>query len=197
MVKKTRTKSRTIRKSAKTRTETDSFGPIEVDNSRYWGAQTERSRRNFAIGEERQPLPLIRALALVKRVAAETNHALGILDRRRMRAIVTAADEVIAGKIRRSFSAGRVADRIRHPDQHECERSDRQPRQRVARRPARRQDRRFIPNDHVNMSQSSNDGFPTAIHIAAVMEVADHAHPGADASEARIDPEAARIRAHS
>ena len=88
MVKKTRTKSRTIRKFSKTRTETDSFGPIEVDNSRYWGAQTERSRRNFAIGEERQPLPLIRALALVKRVAAETNHALGILDRRRTRAIV-------------------------------------------------------------------------------------------------------------
>ena len=67
----------------KTRTETDSFGPIEVPADRYWGAQTERSRNNFRIGEERMPVPLIRALALVKLAAAEVNQSLGLLDARR------------------------------------------------------------------------------------------------------------------
>src|SRR5207248_4171071 len=82
-----------------TRTETDSFGPIEVPADRYWGAQTERSRRNFRIGEERMPMPLIHALALVKRGAAEVNHELGSLDARRARAIARAAQEVIDGKL--------------------------------------------------------------------------------------------------
>jgi hypothetical protein len=77
------------------RTETDTFGPIEVPADRYWGAQTERARRNFCIGEERMPIALIRALALVKRVAADVNHALGILDKRLRDAIVAAADEVV------------------------------------------------------------------------------------------------------
>ena len=172
MVKKTRTKSRTIRKFSKTRTETDSFGPIEVDNSRYWGAQTERSRRNFAIGEERQPLPLIRALALVKRVAAETNRALGILDRRRKRAIVIAADEVIAGKFDDHFplavwQTGSGTQTNMNVNEVIANRANELlGGQRGAKSPVH-------PNDHVNMSQSSNDGFPTAIHIAAVMEVAD------------------------
>src|SRR5262245_65950169 len=83
---------------AKTRTETDSFGPIEVPADHYWGAQTERSRNNFRIGSERMPMPLIRALAIVKQAAAETNHALGLLDQRRTRAIVKAANEIIAGQ---------------------------------------------------------------------------------------------------
>jgi fumarate hydratase, class II len=72
----------------RTRTETDSFGPIEVPEQAYWGAQTERSRHNFAIGEQRIPRPLIAALALAKRAAAETNRALGLLDARRAKAIV-------------------------------------------------------------------------------------------------------------
>src|ERR1700687_4093762 len=84
---------------AKTRTETDTFGKIEVPADRYWGAQTERSRQNFRIGSERMPLPLIRALAIVKRAAAEVTHELGLLDRRRARAIVRAADEIIAGRL--------------------------------------------------------------------------------------------------
>lgn len=81
-----------------TRTETDTFGPIEVPADRYGGAQTERARRNFRIGEERMPIALIRALALVKRVAADVNHALGLLDKRLRDAIVAAADEVVAGR---------------------------------------------------------------------------------------------------
>ena len=84
---------------ADTRIETDTLGPIEVPADRYWGAQTERSRRNFRIGTELMPLPVIRALALVKRVAADVNCELGLLDERRARAIVTAAEEIMAGKL--------------------------------------------------------------------------------------------------
>src|SRR5579859_8268570 len=84
--------------SGATRTETDSFGPIEVPADRYWGAQTERARQNFRIGEERMPRPLIAALAIVKRAAAETNLALGSLDARHAKAIAAAAQEIIDGK---------------------------------------------------------------------------------------------------
>ena len=123
----------------KTRTETDSFGPIEVPADHYWGAQTERSRNNFRIGDERMPRPLIAALALVKRAAAEVNRELGLLDARRAKAIVQAADEIIDGKLDDQFPARSLADRLRHADQHERQRGDRQPRHRAARRQARRQ----------------------------------------------------------
>src|ERR1700720_5021548 len=86
-------------RSPATRTETDSFGPIEVPADRYWGAQTERSRRNFRIGHDQMPMPVIRALGIVKLAAAETNRELGLLDQRRARAIVRAAREVIDGKL--------------------------------------------------------------------------------------------------
>src|SRR5258708_16119495 len=79
----------------RTRVETDSFGPIDVPADRYWGAQTERSRRNFRIGTEHIPIPLIRALAIVKRAAAEVNHELGSLDALRTRAILHSAHDVI------------------------------------------------------------------------------------------------------
>ncbi len=103
----------------KTCTETDSFGPIEVPADHYWGAQTERSRNNFRIGDERMPRPLIAALALVKRAAAEVNRELGLLDARRAKAIVQAADEIIGGKLDDQFPARGLADRLRHADQHE------------------------------------------------------------------------------
>src|SRR6202012_489363 len=89
--------------SKTTRTETDSFGPIEVDASRYWGAQTERSRQNFRIGHDRMPLAIIRALGIVKLAAAETNRALGLIDQRRARAIIRAAREVIDGQLDEHF----------------------------------------------------------------------------------------------
>src|ERR1700692_361485 len=88
---------------ADTRIETDTFGPIEVPADRYWGAQTERSRRNFRIGEEVMPGPVIDALTLVKRVAAEVNCELGLLDEPRRQAIVAAADEILAGKLAGNF----------------------------------------------------------------------------------------------
>ena len=131
--------ARPLPKEVKTRTETDSFGPIEVAADRYWGAQTERSRKNFRIGEERMPRPLIRALAIVKRAAAETNLALGSLDARRAKAIVAGGAGDRRRQARRSFPAVGLADRLRHPDQHERQRGDRQPRQRNARRQARRE----------------------------------------------------------
>ena len=86
-----------------TRTETDTFGPIEVDASRYWGAQTQRSLQNFKIGWERQPKPVVRALGVVKRAAAEANIALGRLDPKLGAAIVAAAQEVIDGKLDEHF----------------------------------------------------------------------------------------------
>src|SRR5438105_12244683 len=85
------------------RIETDSFGPIDVAADKYWGAQTERSRQNFRIGTERMPTPIIRALALVKLAAAETNRKLGLLDRRRTIAIARAAREVIDGRFDNHF----------------------------------------------------------------------------------------------
>ena len=84
---------------AKTRIETDSFGSLNVAADRYWGAQTQRSLENFRIGTERMPQPLIRALGVIKRAAAEVNASLGSLDKRRARAIVKAAQEVIDGKL--------------------------------------------------------------------------------------------------
>src|SRR3977135_4720651 len=86
-------------RSGSTRVETDSFGPIEVAADRYWGAQTERSRQNFRIGQDRMPIPIIRALGIVKLAAAETNRELGLLDQRRARAIIRAAREGIDGKL--------------------------------------------------------------------------------------------------
>src|ERR1700684_3293722 len=86
-----------------TRTETDSFGPIEVPADRYWGAQTERSLRNFRIGHDRMPMPIIRALGMVKLASAETNRELGLLDQRRTRAIIRAAREVIDGRFNDHF----------------------------------------------------------------------------------------------
>src|ERR1700710_2359329 len=86
-----------------TRTETDTFGPIEVDATRYWGAQAERSLGNFKIGWEKQPLPVVRALGIVKRAAAETNMGLGRLDAKLGETIIAAANEVIEGRLDAHF----------------------------------------------------------------------------------------------
>jgi fumarate hydratase class II len=155
---------------AKTRVETDSFGPIDVPADRYWGAQTERSRRNFRIGEERMPLPLVRALALIKCAAAEVNHRLGLLDARRARAIVRAAQEVIDGKLDDHFplvvwQTGSGTQTNMNVNEVIANRANELlGGKRGANAPVH-------PNDHVNMSQSSNDCFPTAIHIAAAGEI--------------------------
>jgi len=159
-----------------TRTETDSFGPIEVADDRYWGAQTERSRNNFKIGEERIPLPVVRALAIVKRAAAETNLALGSLDARRAKAIVRAAQEIVDGKLDDHFplsvwQTGSGTQTNMNVNEVIAGRTNEMlGGKRGGKTP-------IHPNDHVNMSQSSNDSFPTAMHIAAVMEMTERLLP--------------------
>ncbi|MFZ1884530.1 MAG: class II fumarate hydratase [Rhodoplanes sp.] len=158
------------------RTETDTFGPIEVPADAYWGAQTERSRRNFRIGEERMPIALIRALARVKRVAAEVNHGLGLLDEKRMGAIVAAADEVVAGRWDDHFplivwQTGSGTQTNMNVNEVIANRANELLGGTLGGKTP------VHPNDHVNMSQSSNDSFPTAMHIAAVEEIVERLIP--------------------
>ena len=160
----------------KTRSETDSFSPIEVAADRYWGAQTERSRKNFRIGEEHMPLPLIRALAIVKRAAAEANRELGSLDARRANAIITAAEEIVAGKLDDHFplvvwQTGSGTQTNMNVNEVIANRAN----ERLG--GALGSKSPIHPNDHVNMSQSSNDSFPTAMHIAAAHEIAERLIP--------------------
>lgn len=156
----------TSSRTAKTRTETDSFGAIEVQADRYWGAQTERSRQNFRIGEDRMPMPLIRALGIVKLAAAQTNQELGLLDRRRAKAIIRAAREVIEGKLDDHFplvvwQTGSGTQTNMNLNEVIANRANEMLGGKLG-------DKKPVhPNDHVNMSQSSNDTFPTAMHIAA------------------------------
>lgn len=155
----------------KTRTETDSFGPIEVADDRYWGAQTERSRNNFRIGAERMPIALIHALGIVKRAAAEVNVALGSLDARRARAIIRAAQEVADGKLDDHFplvvwQTGSGTQTNMNVNEVIANRAN------ELLGGARGSKQPVHPNDHVNLSQSSNDCFPTAMHIAAADEIA-------------------------
>ena len=122
-----------VRVTPTVRTETDSMGAIEVPADRYWGAQTQRSLIHFAIGHDVMPRELIRAIGILKRAAAETNLALGMLPAEKAALILRAADEVIEGTPRRPFPAARLADRQRHADQHERQRGDLQPRDRARR----------------------------------------------------------------
>ena len=155
---------------ASMRTETDSFGPIDVPADRYWGAQTERSRQNFRIGEDRMPVPIIRALGIVKLAAAETNRELGLLDQRRARAIARAAREVIEGKLDDQFplvvwQTGSGTQTNMNLNEVIANRANELLGGKLgAKQPVH-------PNDHVNMSQSSNDSFPTAMHIAAAISI--------------------------
>jgi fumarate hydratase class II len=163
-------RSPTSSRSNSTRTETDSFGPIEVPADRYWGAQTERSRQNFRIGHDRMPMPIIHALGIVKLASAETNRELGLLDQRRARAIVRAAREVIDGKLDDHFplvvwQTGSGTQTNMNLNEVIANRANELLGGKLgAKQPVH-------PNDHVNMSQSSNDSFPTAMHIAAAMRI--------------------------
>jgi len=157
--------------ASKTRTESDTFGPIAVPADRYWGAQTQRSVENFRIGTERMPRPLIRALAIVKRAAAEVNNELGQLDAKRTRAIVNAAQEIIDGKLDDHFplviwQTGSGTQTNMNVNEVIANRANE-----MLGAPLGSKEP-IHPNDHVNLSQSSNDCFPTAMHIAAAEEIA-------------------------
>jgi fumarate hydratase, class II len=157
-------------KSDSTRTETDSFGPIEVPSDRYWGAQTQRSRQNFRIGNDRMPIAIIHALGIVKLASAETNRELGLLDNRRAGAIARAAREVIEGKLDDHFplvvwQTGSGTQTNMNLNEVIANRANELLGGKLgAKEPVH-------PNDHVNMSQSSNDSFPTAMHIAATRNI--------------------------
>ena len=174
----------------KTRTETDTFGPIDVAENCLWGAQTQRSLQNFDISVEKQPLEIITALAQVKRASARVNHAMGLLDEAKTKAIVAAADEVIAGK---------------HPDEFPLvvwqtgsgTQTNMNVNEVLANRASellggeRGEGRLVHPNDDVNRSQSSNDVFPTAMHVAAVTAITHKLLPAIDKLRATLAAKAA------
>ena len=153
-----------------TRTETDTFGPIEVDNSRYWGAQAQRSLGNFKIGWEKQPLAVVRALGIVKQAAARANMELGRLDPKLGEAIVAAAQEVIDGKLNDHFPL--VVWQTGSGTQSNMNANEVISNRAIEMLGGVMGSKKPVhPNDHVNMSQSSNDTYPTAMHIACAERV--------------------------
>jgi len=162
-----------------TRSEKDSFGPIDVPSDRLWGAQTERSRRFFRISDERMPLAVVHALALVKRSAARVNATLGLLDAKKAEAIARAADEVLAGRHDAEFplavwqtgsgtQSNMNVNEVLANRGSELLGGERGPK------------RLLHPNDDVNLGQSSNDVFPTAMHVAAARAVQSELIPALD-----------------
>ena len=154
----------------KTRIETDTFGPIEVAADRYWGAQAQRSLGNFKIGWEKQPLPIVRALGIVKRAAAETNMELGILDKKIGETIVKAAQEVIDGKLDDHFPL--VVWQTGSGTQSNMNANEVISNRAIEMLGGEMGSKKPVhPNDDVNMSQSSNDTYPTAMHIACAEQI--------------------------
>jgi fumarate hydratase, class II len=165
--------------SASTRTETDTFGPIEVPANRYWGAQTQRSLGNFKIGGERMPLPLIRALGIIKKCAAKTNAALGQMEPPIADVIIAVAQEVIEGKLDDEFPL--VVWQTGSGTQTNMNVNEVISNRAIEVLGGVKGSKKPVhPNDHVNRSQSSNDTFPTAMHIAAAMQVHESLLPALD-----------------
>ncbi|SEQ39307.1 fumarase, class II [Faunimonas pinastri] len=153
-----------------TRTETDSFGPLEVPSDKYWGAQTQRSLQNFKIGTETMPAPLVRALGIIKRAAALANQNLDMLDEKLARAISDAAQEVIDGKLNDNFPL--VVWQTGSGTQTNMNANEVISNRAIELLGGEMGSKKPIhPNDHVNRSQSSNDTFPTAMHIAAAEQI--------------------------
>lgn len=156
--------------AGKARAETDSFGAIEVATDKYWGAQAQRSLGNFKIGWEKQPKSIVRALGIVKRAAAETNMALGRLDPALGKAIVAAAQEVIDGKLDEHFPL--VVWQTGSGTQSNMNANEVISNRAIEMLGGVMGSKKPVhPNDHVNMSQSSNDTYPTAMHIACAEEI--------------------------
>ncbi|MBX7160812.1 MAG: class II fumarate hydratase [Acidimicrobiia bacterium] len=171
-----------------TRTETDSMGPVEVPAARYWGAQTQRSLQNFAIGHDLMPVEVVLALVLLKKAAAEVNAELGRLDRERAALIVQACDDVVEGRLAMAefplsvWQTGSGTQTNMNVNEVVAARANEIATGHRGKDPVH-------PNDHVNMSQSSNDTFPTAMHVALAHLVRADLVP---ALEALIDALAAK-----
>lgn len=152
--------------STKTRQETDSMGAIAVADHRYWGAQTERSLHHFAIGQDLMPIEVIHAMALLKKAAAMTNQQLKLLTEDKAKLIITVTDEIISGKLDdhfplRVWQTGSGTQSNMNVNEVISNRAiELSNGEKGSKKPVH-------PNDHVNMSQSSNDTFPTAMYIAA------------------------------
>lgn len=158
----------------KYRIEKDSIGEIEVPADRLWGAQTQRSLQNFVIGTEKMPIEVIHALALLKKSVAIVNHAIGKLDTERKEAIVNVCDEILAGKLADEFPL--VVWQTGSGTQTNMNLNEV-----IAHRAMQLVELPIHPNNHVNMSQSSNDIFPSAMHVATVVEVEDKLIPAINA----------------
>ncbi|MHB2020504.1 MAG: lyase family protein, partial [Candidatus Xenobia bacterium] len=158
------------------RTESDTMGPIEVPDDRYWGAQTARSLIHFAIGEDRMPQEVVWAFGILKKAAALTNQELGLLPKDKAELIGQAADEVIAGRLNEHFP-------LRVWQTGSGTQSNMNVNEVIANRAIEIAGGKMgsktpiHPNDHVNMSQSSNDTFPTAMHVAAATAVKERLLP--------------------
>src|SRR5215510_15109451 len=175
--------------AGRARVETDSFGPVEVAADKYWGAQAQRSLGNFKIGWERQPRSIVRALGIIKRAAADVNVALGRLDPKLGKVIAAAAQEVSEGKLDEHFplavwQTGSGTQSNMNANEVISNRAiemlggvlgSKKP---------------VHPNDHVNMSQSSNDTYPTAMHIACAEQVARHVMPALEHLHAALKKKA-------
>ena len=160
-----------------TRTETDSFGPLEVPADKYWGAQTQRSIQNFPIGWERQPVPIIRALGVIKKAAALVNKAQGDLTPELADAIAAAATEVIEGKFDDNFPL--VVWQTGSGTQSNMNANEVISNRAIEMLGGKMGSKSPVhPNDHVNMGQSSNDTFPTAMHVAIACHARDVLIPG-------------------
>ncbi|MEZ5794914.1 class II fumarate hydratase [Albidovulum sp.] len=168
-----------------TRTETDSFGPLEVPADRYWGAQTQRSIKNFPIGWERQPVPIIRALGVIKKAAATVNEAQGDLEPELAGAIKAAAEEVIAGRFDDNFPL--VVWQTGSGTQSNMNANEVISNRAIEMLGGTMGSKKPVhPNDHVNMGQSSNDTFPTAMHVAIGMQARDVLIPGLERLSAAL-----------
>ena len=168
-----------------TRTESDTFGPIEVDAGKYWGAQAKRSLGNFKIGWETQPAPIVRALGIVKRAAAEANMDLGKMDAELGKVIVSAAQEVVEGKLDAHFplvvwQTGSGTQSNMNANEVIANRAIEIMGGEIGSKDP------VHPNDHCNMGQASNDTFPTAMHIATAMTARDVLLPGLEKLHAAL-----------
>ncbi|MBL9061155.1 class II fumarate hydratase [Tabrizicola sp.] len=168
-----------------TRTETDSFGPLEVPSDKYWGAQTQRSIINFPIGWEHQPVPIIRALGVIKKACALVNMAQGDISRELGDAIAAAATEVIAGRFDDNFPL--VVWQTGSGTQSNMNANEVISNRAIEMLGGVKGSKKPVhPNDHVNMGQSSNDTFPTAMHVAIGMHTRDVLIPGLEKLSAAL-----------
>jgi fumarate hydratase class II len=175
--------------TTKTRTESDSFGPLDIAADKLWGAQTERSLRNFRIGTERMPIEIIHALGLVKRAAAEVNRDLGSLDKRQAGPIVAVAQDIADGKLDEHFplsvwQTGSGTQTNMNVNEVIANVAN------LALGGELGSKKPIHPNDQVNMSQSSNDSLPTAMHIAAASQLARHLIPALTKMQSALDKKA-------